>query len=105
MRKTDAKQALQYAERASALAPEDPYVMSTHATLLVGNGQAAEGEQMLRKAVTLHPDNMQTKLDLGRLLMDVGKPAAAKPYLDEVVEDGKSESLVADAKALLQLSD
>lgn len=105
LRKTDARQALQYAERASALAPEDPYVMSTHATLLVGNGQAAEGEQMLRKAVTLHPDNMQAKLDLGRLLIDVGKPAAAKPYLDEVVEDGKSESLVADAKALLQSAD
>lgn len=102
LRKTDPKQALQFAERASAVAPEDPYVMSTYATLLAGNGKAAEGEQMLRKAVTLHPDNMQTKLDLGRLLIDAGKLDAAKPYLEEVIDSGKNESLVAEAKTLLQ---
>jgi putative PEP-CTERM system TPR-repeat lipoprotein len=102
LRKSDPAQALQYAERANALAPEDPYVMSTHATLLAVNGKPAEGEQMLRKAVALQPDNMQLKLDLGRLLTEVGKPAAAKPYLEEVVESGNVESLVAEATALLQ---
>lgn len=102
LRKKDPKQALQYAERASTLAPEDPYVMSTQATLLAGNGKAAEGEQLLRKAVTLHSDNVQLKLDLARLLIDLGKTDASKPYLDEVVEGGKNESLVKEAKTLLQ---
>jgi putative PEP-CTERM system TPR-repeat lipoprotein len=101
LRKTDPKVALQYAERASALAPEDPYVMSTHATLLAGNGKAAEGEQMLRKALVLYPDNMQLKLDLGRLLIELDKRDAAKPYLEAVVENGKAESLVAQAQELL----
>jgi putative PEP-CTERM system TPR-repeat lipoprotein len=105
LRKTDSNQALQYAERASALAPEDPYVMSTLATLLAGSGKAAEGEQTLRKAVTLHPDNMQLKLDLGRLLVELDKSAAARPYLEEVEENGKIESLVAQAKALLQATE
>lgn len=102
LRQSDPQQALQYAERASAIAPEDPYVMATHATLLVANGKAAEGEQMLRKAVTLHPDNMQTKVDLGRLLIEIGKPGAAKPYLEAVIDSGASEALVTDAKALLK---
>jgi putative PEP-CTERM system TPR-repeat lipoprotein len=100
--KQDAKQALVYAERASALAPEDPNVMSTHATLLVGNGQAAAGEELLRKAVALHPDNLQTKLDLGKLLLELGKSADAKPYLEEVIGSDGSASLVAQAKDLLE---
>lgn len=105
LRKTDPAVALQYAERASALAPEDPYVMSTHATLLAGTGKSADAEQMLRKAVKLHPDNMQIKLDMGRLLIELGKTSAARPYLEEVAEGGTPESLVAEAKALLQTAD
>jgi len=101
-RDKDPKLALQYAERASALAPDDPYVMSTHATLLAKNGQPVEAEQMLRKAVTMHPDNLQIKLDLGRLLLDLKKPAAAKPYLEEVAGSDASEAQVAEAKVLLE---
>jgi putative PEP-CTERM system TPR-repeat lipoprotein len=101
-REQDAKQALVYAERASALAPEDPYVMSTHATLLAGNGQAAAGEEMMRKAVVLHPDDLQVKLALGRLLLDLGKTDDAKPYLEEVVGSDGSAALVAEAKDLLE---
>jgi len=101
-RKSEPEQALQLAERAIAIAPEDPYVMSTYATLLAGSGKAAEGEQMLRKAVTQHPQIMQTKLDLGRLLVEQGKGGAAQPYLEEVIESGESDALVAEAKALLE---
>ena len=101
-RKTNPEQGIEYIERASALAPEDPVVMSTHATLLAANGQAAEGEQMLRKAVAQNPDNMQTKLDLGRLLIELGKADAARPYLDAVIANSSSEGLVAQARDLLE---
>ncbi len=101
-RDKDPKQALDYARRANALAPEDPYVLSTLGTLLASNGAADEGEQMLRKAVTLYPDNMQAKLDLARLLVTLGKQEAAKPYLQEVIGSAGSEELVAAAKELLQ---
>jgi len=101
-RDKDPKQALEYARRAIALAPEDPYVLSTLGTLLAGNGQAVEGEQMLRKAVALYPDNMQSKLDLARLLLNLGKHNAAQPYLEEVIRSAGSAGLVAEAKDLLQ---
>ena len=63
--------------------------------------KAAEAEQMLRQALVLYPDNMQLKLDLGRLLIELDKRDAAKPYLEAVVENGKTESLVAQAQELL----
>lgn len=100
-REQDPKQALAYAERASALAPEDPNVVSTHATLLVGSGQAAAGEELLRKAVVLQPDNLQMKLNLGKLLLQLGKSGEAKPYLQAVIGSDGSAALVAEAKELL----
>jgi predicted Zn-dependent protease len=100
-REKDPKQALEYANRGNVLAPADPYMMSTFGTLLADNGKPAEGEQMLRKAVNLYPDNLQLKLDLGRLLLNTGKPDAAKPYLESVVGSKGSDALVAEAKDLL----
>ncbi|MDG1945251.1 MAG: PEP-CTERM system TPR-repeat protein PrsT [Halioglobus sp.] len=102
LRDENPPQALEYATRASALAPEDPYVLSTMSVLLVGAGQTAEGEQMLRKAVALNPGNMQVKLDLGELLMKLGNAASAEPYLTAVIQRGQSEAQVAEATSLLQ---
>jgi putative PEP-CTERM system TPR-repeat lipoprotein len=101
-REMDPQQALEYANQGNALAPADPYMMSTFGVLLAENGKPAEGEQMLRKAVKLYPDNVQLKLDLGRLLLGIGKPEAAKPYLDSVVGSQGSDALVAEAKDLLR---
>lgn len=105
LRDENPPQALEYATRASALAPEDPYVLSTMSVLLVGAGQTAEGEQMLRKAVALNPDNMQVKLDLGQLLIKLGNAASAESYLNAVIQSGQSEAQVAQATALLQSID
>ena len=102
LRDENPPQALEYATRASALAPEDPYVLSTMSVLLVGAGQTTEGEQMLRKAVALNPDNMQVKLDLGQLLIKLGNAASAESYLNAVIQSGQSEAQVAEATALLQ---
>jgi FimV-like protein len=99
-REKDPKQALDYANRGNAIAPADPFMMSTFGTLLAENGKPADGEQMLRKAVKLYPDNIQLKLDLGRLLLKIGKPDAAKPYLESVIGQG-NDALVAEAKDLL----
>jgi FimV-like protein len=68
----------------------------------VGAGQTTEGEQMLRKAVALNPDNMQVKLDLGQLLIKLGNAASAESYLNAVIQSGQSEAQVAEATALLQ---
>ncbi len=104
VRDKDPKQALVFANRASALAPEDPYVMSTLGALLAANGQAVEGEQLLRKAVALYPDNIQSKLDLARLLLNLGRHSAAQPYLQEVIGSKGADGLVAEAKTLLEAS-
>lgn len=100
-REKDPQQALEYANRGNALAPADPFMMSTFGMLLAENGKPADGEQMLRKAVKLYPDNLQLKLDLGRLLLKIGKPDAAKPYLESVIGSQGSGALVAEAKDLL----
>ena len=100
-RETDPAQALKYAKRGIVLAPEDPYMLSTLGTVLAANGKVGQGEQMLRKAVVLYPDIMQLKLDLGRLLLSVGQPDAAKPYLELVVDGAKRDDLVAEARKLL----
>ncbi|CAA0123484.1 Beta-barrel assembly-enhancing protease [Halioglobus japonicus] len=100
-RETDPEQALEYASQGNKLAPEDPYMLSTYGTVLVANGNKAKGEQTLRKAVALYPDNMQLKLDLGRLLLDIGKIDAARPYLELVIEGADSEETVTAARQLL----
>ncbi len=102
LRETDPEEALKYAARGNSLAPRDPYMLSTYGTVLAANGNAIEGEQMLRKAVALYPQNMQLKLDLGRLMLDLGKPDAAKPYLELVIASPDNAELVARAKQLLQ---
>ncbi|MCB1705883.1 MAG: PEP-CTERM system TPR-repeat protein PrsT [Halioglobus sp.] len=101
LRDREPKQALEYARRGVALVPEDPYMLSTLATVLVANGEEKQGEQTLRKAVALYPDDMQLKLDLAELLLDIDQPDAARPYLELVVEGSDREGLVAKAQELL----
>tara|TARA_R110002073_G_scaffold57184_1_gene145532 strand:+ start:153 stop:2939 length:2787 start_codon:yes stop_codon:yes gene_type:complete len=101
MRERDPKQALNYARQGIALVPEDPFMLSTLGTVLVANGETEQGEQTLRKAVALYPDNMQLKLDLAHLLLDIGQPAAARPYLELVIGSAEREDLVAKAEVLL----
>lgn len=100
-REKNPEQALEYANRGNALAPEDPYMMSTLGTVLAANGKVVKGEQMLRKAVALYPDNMQLKLGLGRVLLEIGKPDAARPYLELVIGGASSDNLAAEAQDLL----
>tara|TARA_R110002049_G_scaffold53223_17_gene149032 strand:- start:4838 stop:7639 length:2802 start_codon:yes stop_codon:yes gene_type:complete len=100
-RETDPEQALEYASRGNTLAPQDPYMLSTFATVLVANGDVGKGEQTLRKAVALYPENVQLKLDLGRLLLDIGKNEAARPYLELVIEGADNAETVAVARDLL----
>ncbi len=102
MREKDPAQALEYAQRGNELAPEDPFMLSTLATVLVANGDVVKGEQTMRKAVALYPDNLKLKLDLGRLLLDLGKSDAAKPYLELVIAGADRQELVAEARNLLQ---
>lgn len=102
MREKDPEQALKYAAQGQALAPDDPFMLSTYGTLLASNGKVEEGEQMVRKAVALYPENMQLKLDLGRLLLDMGKPESAKPYLELVIKEQGSDAVAAQARQLLQ---
>jgi putative PEP-CTERM system TPR-repeat lipoprotein len=105
MRDKDPGQALDYASRGNKLAPEDPYMLSTFGTVLVANGKPAKGEQTMRKAVALYPENMQLKLDLGRLLLNIGKADAARPYLELVIEGADSAETVAAARELLSSAD
>jgi tetratricopeptide (TPR) repeat protein len=65
---------------AVALAPNEPGLLCGYARLLLKDGDAKDislAEQMARRAVAVAPDYLEASFDLGRALMQEGKPAEA----------------------------
>ncbi|MEP7062465.1 MAG: XrtA/PEP-CTERM system TPR-repeat protein PrsT [Betaproteobacteria bacterium] len=74
--------ALEYAEKANKLAPDQPRILDTLGTLLVEKGDTARGLPMLQKAVQMAPDISAIRLNLARALVKAGQNDAAKKELD-----------------------
>ncbi len=80
--------ALEFAEKANKLAPDQPPVMDTLGNLLVAQGDAARGVELLKKAVELAPQNAPIRLNYAKALVKTGKKAEAKKELDELAKLG-----------------
>ncbi len=80
--------ALSYAERAFALAPNEPGVMDTYGMLLVEKGERARGIELMRKAVGAAPDNRALRLNLAKALIKDGQKDAAKRELETLLKSG-----------------
>jgi len=79
--------ALEYAEKANKIAPNQANIMDTLGTLLVEKGDAERGLAMLRKAVELSPQPA-IRLNLARALVKMGHNDAAKKELDTLASLG-----------------
>ena len=80
--------AIEYAEKAYKLAPEQPAVMDTLGAMLVEKGDAARGVDLLRKASSQAPQNAMIRFNLAKALAKTGKKDEARKELDELAKLG-----------------
>ena len=60
--------------------------MRTLARAHLANGEPALAEETMRRAVDANPKDAGARLDLAKLLSQLGKPEQAKPIIDELVK-------------------
>jgi putative PEP-CTERM system TPR-repeat lipoprotein len=94
--------AIGYAERANALAPNQPAFMDTLALLLSEKGDHAKALELQQKALSLQPTNAQFKLNLAKIYLKGGKKDLAKKTLDELAKLGEKFPAQAEVAALLK---
>jgi Flp pilus assembly protein TadD len=80
--------AVQFAEKAHQLAPNEPAIMDTLAVLLMATGRAARALDILQKASALVPGDAGIRLNLAKALIATGKKDAAKKELNELAKLG-----------------
>ncbi|MFT3847224.1 MAG: PEP-CTERM system TPR-repeat protein PrsT [Propionivibrio sp.] len=81
--------AIDYAEQAYKLAPEQPAILDTLGTILVDKGDAARGVELLTKASSLASQNSKIRFNLAKALVKTGKKEEAKKELDELAKLGE----------------
>lgn len=80
--------AIALAEKANALAPNQPAFMDTLAGLLSGEGDYAKAVELQNKVLALQPQNALFKLNLAKIHIKGGKNDLAKKALDELAQLG-----------------
>ncbi|WP_394756509.1 XrtA/PEP-CTERM system TPR-repeat protein PrsT [Rhodoferax sp.] len=80
--------ALGFAEKANALAPDQPAFMDTLAVLLSDKGEYAKAVALQSKALALQPQNPLFKLNLAKIHLQSGNKELARKELDELANLG-----------------
>lgn len=80
--------ALEYAEKANQLAPNQPAFIDTLAVLLAAKGDSAKAIELLRKALTLAPQAAAIQLNLAKVLVSAGKKDEARKELEALSKLG-----------------
>jgi putative PEP-CTERM system TPR-repeat lipoprotein len=80
--------ALADAERANALAPNQPAFMDTWAMLLSAANQHTRAVDLQKRVVQLRPQQLEFKLNLAKIYIKAGQKDAAKAVLDELAAAG-----------------
>jgi len=94
--------ALEMAERAHRLAPDNAAIQDTYGWLLVQTGREEQGLIILEQAVKKAPTIYDIRYHLAMALAKVGEKTRAKQELKSILESGKSFSERDKAEALLQ---
>lgn len=94
--------AIGYAERANALAPNQPAFMDTLALLLSEKGEHAKALELQKKALSLQPANPQFKLNLAKIYLKNGNKDLANQALNELTKLGEKFPAQAEVAALLK---
>ncbi|MQM31557.1 MAG: PEP-CTERM system TPR-repeat protein PrsT [Candidatus Accumulibacter phosphatis] len=93
--------AIEYAEKANKLAPNQPAVMDTLGVLLVDQGDQARGLVLLKEAVALAPQQAMIRLNYAKALIKAGQKNEARSELDELAKLGDKFTAQAEVTALL----
>jgi putative PEP-CTERM system TPR-repeat lipoprotein len=96
------QRALQFAERAYTLAPENAGILDTLGWILVEQGNTARGLPLLHKATSLAPQTPEIQYRLVLALVKSGDHAKARKELEKLLASGKSFSKADEAKELLK---
>jgi len=71
------------------------------AEIAQSQGRIDSALNLLEEARLTHPDRLDGSLAYGRLLVDIGRPAEARPYLEDVIASDPGSVLADDARELL----
>lgn len=93
--------ALAFAEKAFALAPNEPSVLDTLGWILVERGQTERGLAMLREAHSRDSENPTIVYHIAVALERLGRSDQARRELEELFEAGGDFENAAEARALL----
>jgi putative PEP-CTERM system TPR-repeat lipoprotein len=96
------ERALQLAEKANRLAPDNPATLDTLGTILVEQGNTTGGLPLLEKAASRAPLDADIHYHLALGLFKSGDKVRARKELDQLLSSGKEFSSIADARALLK---
>lgn len=94
--------AVALAEKANALAPNQPAFMDTLAVLLSDKGDYAKALDLQSRVVKLQPQNTLFKLNLAKIHIKGGKKDLARKELDELAKLGDKLAAQAEVTALLK---
>jgi putative PEP-CTERM system TPR-repeat lipoprotein len=94
--------ALEYAERAYKLKPESGAIADTLGWVLVEQGNIARGLELLHKAVSLNPNNAETRYHLAVALAKSGDKSKARQELESLLTPEKEFPQREEAQALLK---
>jgi putative PEP-CTERM system TPR-repeat lipoprotein len=93
--------AIAYAEKANALAPDQPAFMDTLAMLMSEKGDYAKAVELQDKALAVQPNNALFKLNLAKIHIKGGKKDLARKELDELTKLGDKFPAQAEVASLL----
>jgi putative PEP-CTERM system TPR-repeat lipoprotein len=94
--------AVEYAEQANKLVPNQPALMDTLGVLLVAKGETARGLELLRQAAALSPKSSHIRFNLAKALLQAGNKEEAKKELDELAKLGRKFPRHAEVTQLRQ---
>ncbi|CAH1906046.1 Lipoprotein [Candidatus Nitrotoga sp. HW29] len=94
--------ALEYAEKANQLLPDNPETLDTLGWILMEQGNASRGLPFLQKANSLAPKNMEIQYHLALGLFKSGDKIKARKELEKLIATGNTFPMIEEAKTLLE---
>ncbi|MGS0756770.1 XrtA/PEP-CTERM system TPR-repeat protein PrsT, partial [Roseateles sp. GG27B] len=93
--------ALEYAEQANQLMPNEPSLMDTLAEILAEAGRMDRAIELQKRAVELLPDNAVHRLHLAKYYLAAGKNIPARDELSKLVAQPRATAVAAATSGLL----
>jgi len=94
-------QALTYAQKANAIAPNSPNIADTFGWMLVEQGQTKRGLALLEQASAAAPDHQDISLHLAKAQIKDGHKDAARTILQALVDNAPDSAEGKESQALL----